>query len=123
MSWQMFSLKKRFSSWFPAFLTITKPESERSIKRLQFFWMSCLVLGSLLLSYGIVFFLVKNPSSQIESESPKLVPTNIETASQNVDLNEARWYKVDEENKKLSDQITDLRELFEEGMKEPSTET
>lgn len=122
MLWQMFSLKKRLSSWFPNFLTIIKPESEKKIKRLQFFWMSCLVLGALALSYGVVFFLVKSPPSQIEPEPPKLVPTNIETASQKVDLNEARWYKVDEENKKLSDQITDLRELFEEGMKEPSAE-
>lgn len=106
MSLQDLSLKKRLSRFL-------NPESERSIKRLQRFWLICVILGALTLSYGLVFFLFETQPVQKQVEAPKPVPTQIETASHKVDLNEVRWHRMEEETKKLSDGLAELKNFFQ----------
>ena len=85
-----------------------KPESASGVRRLQFFWVGCLVLGVLALSYGIVSFLSDKSPIQKQEETPK--PTSIETATHKVDLNEALHYKIADEMKNLSEEVLELKE-------------
>lgn len=94
-----------------------KPDSDSGIQRLQFFWAGCLGLVALGLSYGILFFLFDKAPSTLQQETPKLTSTTIETASHKVNLDEVRWYKLEEEHKKLSEEIHSLKTLFQEQIK------
>jgi conjugal transfer pilus assembly protein TraB len=113
MSWQNLSPKRLFSGVSSFTKARLKPESERNVKRLQNFWMICVIFAALTLSYGMVFFLFEKQPVQKQAETLKPVPTQIETASHKVDLNEVRWHRVEEETKKLSDDLTELKKFFQ----------
>lgn len=107
MLWQ-----EQIRSWIPAFAgTSFKPQSASGIRRLQFFWMGCLVLGVVGLFYGIMNFLSGKATPQKQEEIPK--PTSIETAIQKVDLNEVSRHKVEDEMKSLTKEIFNLKEKLE----------
>lgn len=110
-------LLKKSSFMRESFKRFFKPDTDSGIQRLQFFWAGCLGLVALGLSYGILFFLFDRAPSTMQMETPKLTPTTIETASHKVNLDEVRWYKLEEEHKKLSEEINSLKSLFQEQVK------
>ncbi|HUX78479.1 MAG TPA: TrbI/VirB10 family protein, partial [Alphaproteobacteria bacterium] len=95
-----------------------KPESSQDIKRLQFFWLGCGLLGILALSYGIVHFLFEKAPLPQQTEEIKVTQTSIETLPSKVDLNEVFRHKIEDELKILSDEIKALQTLFQEGVKQ-----
>ena len=95
-----------------------KPETASSIRRLQFFWIGCLCLVGIGVSYGVSSILFKGSLVQQQNVASKPVPRAIETASHKVDLNEVWRHKVEEENKKLSEELAALKKLFHEGSKD-----
>ena len=94
------------------------PETSSGIKRLQFFWVICLCFVALGISYGIVTFLFEKNPVQKQNDTLKPTPKSIETASHKVDLNEVWRHKVEDENKKLYAELTALKELFQQGLKD-----
>lgn len=94
------------------------PETASGIKRLQFFWIGCICLMALGISYLIVIFLFEKTPVQNQNDILKPTPKAIETASHKVDLNEVWRHKVEDENKKLYAELTALKELFQQGLKD-----
>jgi len=95
---------------------VFNPETASGIKRLQFFWMGCICLVALGISYLIVVFLFEKSPAQKENNTLKPTPKAIETASHKVDLNEVWRHKVEDENKKLYAELTALKELFQQAL-------
>lgn len=111
------------------FLIITKawfyPESSMGIRRRQFFWLFCGILGVVAVVYGLVVFLF-DKTPERKPEPPKPTPLNIATATQKVDLNEAHWNTIEEENKKLAKEISNLKKEVQgllNSQKKPIAET
>ncbi|MBY0272283.1 MAG: TraB/VirB10 family protein [Alphaproteobacteria bacterium] len=126
MSWQEL-IKERISSWISRFSVITAsaerwtrffhPESPQSIRRLQFFWLSCGGVIILAFAYGMMTFLFeKTPLPKQETEV-KVTPTSIETATKKINLEEAFRNGIENKLKALFDKITALESLFQEGVK------
>lgn len=92
-----------------------KPSSTSGIRKLQFFWAGVIVLAFLGAFYSaLIFFFHKKPVSKLEEEK-KATPTLIETLPRKVDLNEVLRHKVEGEIQKLSEEISELKTLFQEG--------
>lgn len=96
-----------------------KPETSPGIKRLQYFWISCLGVALLGVSYaGVRVFFDQSNQGRMD-EKPKLPPKVIEDSSSKVATRNEEWrYKMENDNKKLSEEITALKTLFQEGMKD-----
>ncbi|HUX78522.1 MAG TPA: TraB/VirB10 family protein [Alphaproteobacteria bacterium] len=94
------------------------PESSLDIRRLQFFWLGCGLLGILALSYGIVLFLFEKAPLPQQTEEIKVTQTSIETIPRKVDLNEVFRHKIEDELRVLSGEIKALQTLFQEGAKQ-----
>ncbi len=77
------------------------PESDKHVRRLQYFWTACGGLGFLVLSYGLVTFLF-NASPLQRPEKPKFEPTHIETALSKVDVYDAWRHKIEDLLDKVS---------------------
>lgn len=93
-----------------------RPESETQIKRLQYFWMGCGVIGLLLLSYGLVtFFYSTGPLQKEEKSKPE--STLIESALNKLDLNDAWRHKIEDSFDELVTRIVALEKLLTEGIK------
>lgn len=112
-------IKERVLSWIPTYVRTRffRPESSQEIRRLQFFWLGCGFLGILVLSYGIVAFLFEKTPLPQKTEEIKVTQTSIDTIPSKVDLNEIFRHKIEDEIKKLSDEIKALQTLFQEGLK------
>lgn len=93
-----------------------RPESETQIKRLQYFWVGCGVIGLLLLSYGLVTFLYSTGPLQKE-EKPKPESTLIESALNKLDLNNAWRHKIEDSFDDLATRIVALEKLLTESIK------
>jgi hypothetical protein len=86
MSWQEL-IKEKISSWisrFPVFTFSTgtwtrffHPESPQSIRRLQFFWLSCGGVIIAAFAYGIMTFLFEKTPLPKEKEEIKVTSTPI----------------------------------------------
>lgn len=124
---QLEQIKERISFWisrfphFPAFARMWTrffhPESPQSIRRLQLFWLSCGGMIIVSFAYGMTTFLFeKTPLSQQEEEV-KVTSTSIETATKKVNLEEAFRNSIEDKLKALSDKITTVETLFQEGVK------
>ena len=95
-----------------------KPISVSGIRRLQVFRATLLVLGVLGIFYGVLIFFFGQKSSAKLEEKNKPQATSIETASKKVDLNEVWRHRAEEDTKKLSEEISALKTLFQESLKE-----
>jgi conjugal transfer pilus assembly protein TraB len=79
--------------------------------------MSCGGVIIIAFAYGIMTFLFeKTPLPKQETEV-KVTPTSIETATKKVNLEEAFRNSIENKLKALSDKITALETLFQEGVK------
>ncbi len=97
--------------------TCFNPESSHKVQRLQLFWLGCAALVIVGLAYGISTFLFgKTPLLQQEEEA-KVTATSIETATKKVNLDEVFRTNIDSKLKMLSDEISALKTLFQEGAK------
>lgn len=126
MSWQEL-IKERISSWISRFSVFSNsagawtrffhPESPQNIRRLQFFWLSCGGVIIVAFAYGIMTFLFeKNPLPK-EKEEVKPTSTSIETATKKVNLEEAFRNGIENKLKAITDKITAIETLFQEGVK------
>ena len=103
--------------WLDLIKTFFFSEAPQDTKRRQYFWVGCLGLLCLVVSFVFVsLFFGSEPKSTVTSQEANK-PTSIETATSKVDLNEARWYKLEDENKKLKEDLVALKTLFQEGLK------
>ncbi len=103
-------LKGRIKAFF-------NPASPSEIRRLQHLWALLILMAMVSLFYGTLLFFLTPKSSLKTEEAHKLQPTAIETASKKVNLGEAWRHTVEEEIKKVSDEISALRTLFQEMLK------
>lgn len=94
-----------------------QPESSQETQRLQFFWLGCGGLVILIVAYGMGTFLFGNTSLLQQEEEVKVTATSIETATKKIDLEEAFRNGIEEKLKALSDKITAIETLFQEGVK------
>lgn len=92
------------------------PEADDQVRRLQFFWVGCGVIGLLTLSYGLVTFLYSTGPLQ-KVDPPKAQSTLIESALDKVDLNEAWRHKIEASFDQVSQKIEALEKLLSEGIK------
>jgi len=94
-----------------AFKRFFNPETSVEIRRLQFFWAACIVGVVFCLSYVVMMSFSHKES--VSEDVQKLEPKPMETASSKVDLNEGYWHKVEEENRKLRDQLSDIEKRLQ----------
>ncbi len=98
-------------------LKFFRPESSHDVQRLQLFWLGCAALVIVGLAYGIATFLFGGTPLPQQEEETKVSTTSIETATKKIDLDEAFRNGIDSKLKTLSDEITALKTLFQEGVK------
>lgn len=124
---QLEQIKERFSAWISRFSVFTSsvetwtrffhPESPQSIRRLQFFWLSCGGVVIIAFAYGMTTFLFEKTPLLKQEEEAKPISTSIETATKKVNLEEVFRNGVEGKLKALSDKITAVETLFQEGVK------
>ena len=93
------------------------PESSRGTRKLQVFWLGCGGLVILIVAYGMGTFLFESASLPQQEEEVKVTATSIETAPKKIDLETAFRNGIENELKALSDKITAIETLFQEGVK------
>src|SRR3989338_1676789 len=94
-------------SWLIRIRSMFQSGTPKAILRLQYVWAGGILLILLSVSYGIVVvFFDKNTEFE---EDKKAEPLLIQTSSSKVNLNEVRYNKLEEENKKLSKDLNDLK--------------
>ena len=100
------------------------PESSRGTRKLQVFWLGCGGFVILIVAYGMGTFLFESASLPQQEEEVKVTATSIETAPKKIDLETAFRNGIENELKALSDKITAIETLFQEGVKrgEPSSQ-
>ncbi|OJW46981.1 MAG: hypothetical protein BGO67_09805 [Alphaproteobacteria bacterium 41-28] len=103
-------------SWQEHIKHLSYPESASQVRRVQFLRLGCIVLFSLILIYGVIWFLFKKPP--LEKKSAERAPTLIETPLTKRGTDEEWRCKMEEDNKKLYAEVTSLKTLFEEGVKD-----
>ncbi len=109
--------KQKIYSWFFAFARKSlKAESTSEIRRVQIFRLVGLCLFILGLSYGIIVFVFKGNPTQTKEDIPVRVPTLIETPTDKVGTEETWRVKMEDDNKKLADEILDLKTVLQESM-------
>lgn len=99
-------------------LKLLNPVSPSEIRRLQFFWASCILLVIFCVAYGLILSLSRKET--LQEDVKKLEPKRMETASSKVNLNEGYWHKVEQENQKLHEDINALKTMFQEMSKAQS---
>lgn len=110
-------IKEKLSKLLAFARTRFNPESSHKVQRLQHFWLGCAALVIVGLAYGISTFLFgKTPLPQQEEEV-KVTATSIETATKKVNLDEAFRHGIEDKLKTLFDEISALKTLFQEGVK------
>ncbi len=124
---QFEQIKERFSSWIsrlPVFINSARawtrffqPESPQNIRRLQFFWLSCGGVIIIAFAYGIMTFLFEKTPLSKQEEEVKITSTSIETVTKKVNLEEAFRNGIETKLKAITDKITALETLFQEGVK------
>jgi len=102
--------------WFESFKEFLVSSAPQDVKRRQYLWMGGLGLLCLLVSFLFVSLFFSSSPQKIRSPEAEK-PLSLETAASKVDLNEARWYKLEDENQKLKEDLTALKVLFQEGIK------
>ena len=103
-------------SWLIRIRSMFQSGTPKAILRLQYVWAGGILLILLSVSYGIVVvFFDKNTEFE---EDKKAEPLLIQTSSSKVNLNEVRYNKLEEENKKLSKDLNDLKEIFQNNVKD-----
>jgi len=92
------------------------PESERDVRVLQFFWLSCGGFALLLIAYALLTFLYSsNPLKPDEQKKP--TPTRIESALSKVDTAGTWQFKTEGTLEKISARLDALDKLLSEGVK------
>ncbi|MBY0500434.1 MAG: TraB/VirB10 family protein [Alphaproteobacteria bacterium] len=93
------------------------PESPQETRKLQFFWLGCGGLVILIVAYGMGTFLFGKTSLRQQEEEVKVTTTSIETAPKKIGLEEVFRHGIEDKLKALSDKITAIEMLFQEGVK------
>ncbi|OFW68524.1 MAG: hypothetical protein A2X70_02245 [Alphaproteobacteria bacterium GWC2_42_16] len=94
------------------------PESPRSIRRLQFFWLGCGGLGIVAFAYVITTFLFETTPHPNQKKEFKVEATSIETVPKKVNLDDVFRHKIEGELQNLSNQVKGLETLVLEGIKQ-----
>ncbi|MDP4154221.1 MAG: TraB/VirB10 family protein [Bacillota bacterium] len=95
-------------------------ESALRIRRRQFFVAAGLVLSISAFIYGILSVLFDKGPVKNQVETVKPVTTHIATAPSQIDLNEARWHKLDVSIKNLRKEVSEVKKLVYDGEQVPS---
>lgn len=97
-------------------------EVPQATKRRQYFWLGCVGILCVFVAFVLVTLVFGKQDPKSSSSEEKENPTSIETATTKVDLNEARWYKLEDENKTLKEDLNALKTLFQQGVKNQEEE-
>ncbi|MBY0501707.1 MAG: TraB/VirB10 family protein [Alphaproteobacteria bacterium] len=98
-------------------LNFFRPESSNNVHRLQLFWLGCGAVAIVSLAYGMSTFLFGNTSLPQQEEEAKITSTSIETATKKINLEETFRHGIEDKLKTLSDEVTSLKAVFQEGVK------
>lgn len=99
-----------------------EPESPHEIRRLQFFWLICVIIAGLVIVCGVFLALSYKNSSTVTESSQTLPPKIIETSSDKIDFNEGWRHKMEGELKKLVEKLDAVERVFQEGVKDRDAE-
>ncbi|MBX9786387.1 MAG: TraB/VirB10 family protein [Alphaproteobacteria bacterium] len=84
---------------------------------MQFFWLSCGGLIIVAFAYGMMTFLFEKTPLPQQEEEVKITSTSIETATKKVNLEEVFRNSIENKLKAITDKITAVETLFQEGVK------
>ncbi|MBA3814784.1 MAG: hypothetical protein H0X26_09965 [Alphaproteobacteria bacterium] len=84
------------------------PESSLRVRRRQFFWGGCLVVGAIAFTYGVMNVLFDRGPTQKQTEISKPVATNIATIPNHINMDEARWHTLDMALTSLSAKVSKI---------------
>ncbi len=117
------SLQERIKAWIEGVRSKFQSGTPEATRRLQYVWAGVLLLILLLISYGIVVVFFNKESTRGFEEDKKAEPLLIETSSSKVNLDEMRYHRLEEDNRKLSEDLKALKDVFQESLKDKSEET
>ncbi len=111
----------QITSWLTGIKSKFHSGTPDATRRLQYLWAGGLLFILLLVSYGIVVVFFDKEKGFEEEKKPE--PLLIETSTSKVNLGEARYHKLEEDNRKLSEDIKALKDVFQESVKDRTEET
>lgn len=102
--------------WLDPFKKYFSNDTSQGAKRLQHTLAGLIMAICLICSYLLVtVFFREDLKRQLITTLEASTPVSIETASSQIDLSEVWRHKIQEDNKKLGEELTQLKELFEDG--------
>ncbi len=105
------SLRQRIKDWL-------NPVSSSQTRKVQILLALLLLMVVLSVFYGLLTFVMSQKPSFRSENAPKPQPKTIETALHRVGGDENWRFKMEEDNRKLSEHISALEKLFHEGIKD-----
>src|SRR3990167_8137819 len=108
-------------SWLERISSLFQSGVPQAVRRFQYVWAGGILLILLLVSYGIVLVFFDKEGEFEADKKPE--PLLIETSSNKVNLNEVRYLNLEEKNKKLSKDIKDLKESFQDTVRDKGEDT
>ena len=109
-------LPEQIKSWLKRISSLFQSGVPKAIRRFQYVWAGGILLILLLLSYGIVLVFFDTAEDFEVDKKPE--PLSFQTSSSKVNLGEMRFLKIEEENKKLSEDLKALKDVFQESLKD-----
>src|SRR3990167_3296866 len=112
---------EQMKSWLERISSLFQSGVPQAVRRFQYVWAGGILLILLLVSYGIVLVFFDKEGEFEADKKPE--PLLIETSSNKVNLNEVRYLNLEEKNKKLSKDIKDLKESFQDTVRDKGEDT
>lgn len=110
------SLYEQTRDWFLRLRQKFQSGTPDANRRLQYIWAGGLLIFLLLISYGIVVVFFDKEKGFEEEKKPE--PLLIETSTSKLNLDEARYHRLEEDNRKLSEDLKALKDVFQESIKD-----
>lgn len=115
------SLQDQIKVWIKELQSKFHSGTPDATRRLQYLWAGGLLLVLLTVSYGIVVVFFDKEKGLEEEKKPE--PLLIETSTNKVNLDEARYHRLEEDNRKLSEELKALKDVFQESIKDRNEES
>lgn len=115
------SLHDQIRTWLTGIRSKFQSGTPNANHQLQCVWAGGLLFILLVVSYGIVVVFFDKEKGFDEDKKPE--PLLIETSTRKVNLDEARYHRLEEDNRKLSEDLRALKDLFQESVKDKEAET
>lgn len=109
-------LYAHIKAWLRRISSLFQSGVPKAVRRFQYVWAGGILLILLLVSYGIVLMFFD--TAEVFEADKKPEPLSFQTSSSKVNLGEMRFLKIEQENKKLSEDLKSLKDVFQESIKD-----